>query len=125
MHRLEHLAHRRRRRSSWVASSTKSLLHDLLTSSLGSRASSLRTPCKGLRPDLANLGNSAHGRVMEVGSPAEHYGVSRTTSAAEFLGTGTKIAGSVLRADHNGKVLVRTGIGDSIARTRSDLIPGD
>jgi iron(III) transport system ATP-binding protein len=64
------------------------------------------------------------GRVMEEGRPADIYRVSSTAFGSEFLGTATKLVGTVVRAANDGMVVVRTPIGELLCRTRDQLAAG-
>ena len=66
----------------------------------------------------------SHGKIMEVGAPAELYRVSQTPFGSEFLGTATKLSGQVSSAVREGMVIVDTAIGQILCRTAASLETG-
>jgi iron(III) transport system ATP-binding protein len=65
------------------------------------------------------------GRLLELGRPEDVYRVSSTSFAAEFLGTASKVAGTVVGRSTGDAVVVRTAIGEFTCRSRHQLADGD
>lgn len=62
------------------------------------------------------------GHVMELGRPTDIYRASQSPFGSEFLGTATRVMGTVTRPAGDETVFVRTSLGELECRTR-DTIP--
>ena len=64
------------------------------------------------------------GRLLELGRPEDVYRVSSTSFAAEFLGTASRVLGTVIGRTSGERLVVRTAIGEMACRSRHELADG-